>query len=497
MKPEWWTKQGPWDVARTHIEQGRTGKVVQVCLEEIIEPSGHPETGELLNDFIHRWKTALAPLFGEIGNESVLRADSAVSCVLEYDGGPIVRMFADTAAMGSTASLEFEVIGRDQSMLYSSSSGGLASYHCKKDQGVYSGTLYRKDDLAGDLEGLGRKFQPIRLGVVSLEHPHSTGNHFPALDHISHAVKVAAIADNDRQRCREHVDRYKANFYSTRDELLEDENIDAVLITSMNYNHAADAIAAANAGKDVLCDKPIATTLADTLSIVEAVRRNRVRFITTYPCRFHPAVLELKERIDRGELGEIQAVMGTNHGCMYAPGTPEWVKDPRCNGGGSIIDHTVHVADLMRFVTGKEFQDAQTFASSSLLGIQAEDIAVTHGRMTGGIVYQIDCSWSRKETDPNWGDFTMRIVGTKGSAGLDLYNNHKVEIYTSAGIEQRYIDLLCHQHGMIFLDYQAEKHSGRKGINADEIDGLRTMELVFASYQSLKEGRSVDVIRNE
>ncbi len=91
----------------------------------------------------------------------------------------------------------------------------------------------------------------------------------------------------------------------------------------------------------------------------------------------------------------------------------------------------------------------------------------------------------------------MRIIGTKGCASLDLYNNYKIEAYTPAGIEYRYPNPLSKQHGMIFLDYQKEKATGEKSTNADEIDGLRTMELVFASYESVKSDTVASVRRSQ
>ena len=97
--------------------------------------------------------------------------------------------------------------------------------------------------------------------------------------------------------------------------------------------------------------------------------------MTTYPLRFHPAIQEVKQKIDTGEFGEIQAIMATNHGCMYDPGVPEWVKNPQKNGGGCIIDHTVHVADVMRYLTGEEFESICTFAhSAGIKDIQAQGL---------------------------------------------------------------------------------------------------------------------------
>ena len=129
--------------------------------------------------------------------------------------------------------------------------------------------------------------------------------------------------------------------------------------------------------------------------------------------------------------------------------------------------------------------------------VEAEDIAVMHGFMTDGMIYQIDASWSRKANDPFWGDVTMRVVGSKASASFDLYNNHAVHLYQKDGIEMRYPNYLSHQHAMIFLDYQRGRVSDTPRMNANEIDGLRTLELVFSAYQSIKTRESVSVHQTE
>lgn len=347
----------------------------------------------------------------------------------------------------------------------------------------------------------------IRLGVISLQHPHARGNHFPALRYIQDRVKVAAIADTSREQAQPWLDLFGATFYADRDALLAADDIDAVLITSRNLDHAGDAIAAARAGKDVFCDKPIATSVEDAQAVAAAVQASGVRFITTFPVRFNTSVRRVKALIDAGELGAVQAIMATNHGCMYEPGEPDWVRDPRQNGGGALIDHTVHVADIIRWLTGAEFATVKAQLATALRPIRAEDLAVVHGRLTDGAIYQIDASWSRRGSDPMWGDVTMRIVGTKGSASLDLYNNQRIEIY-SAGkarsgsadrgeVTFKYPNHLVREHGEIFLDYAAAAGGRPPAICAGAIDGLRTIELVFAGYESARTGATVEVHRWE
>lgn len=333
----------------------------------------------------------------------------------------------------------------------------------------------------------------IKLGIVSMEHPHLCGNHFPALRYIQDRVKVVAIAHHDRQIAQPWLDMFSAQYFADRDQLLAMADIDAVLVTSRNNNHAADSIAAAKAGKDIFCDKPIATSAKDVQAIATAVRENNVRFITTYPLRFNVSIQQLKDTIDDGKLGKIQAIMATNHGCMYEPGAPDWVKDPKQNGGGSLVDHAVHVADIIRWLTGAEFADVRAETSTALHDIKAEDIAVLHGRMSDGMIYQIDASWSRKGGDPMWGDVTLRVVGSQGSASLDLCNNQRIEVYNDDGIKFKYPFHLLREHGQVFLDYAASKEEGSVPINASEIDGLRTLELVFAAYESVKNKDNVEL----
>ena len=483
MRLDWFYENKTWAIASDEIRQGRIGPVVAVNVEEVA-------CADSLDALIESWRSRLHQLFGVPMEEYSHQSEATRAVLWRFGGNIIARLFLSADSCGASPALNFEVIGRDASLIFHNSSG-IANIH------TASGACVLREEYSGaDLRGIDTKLEPVRLGVLSLEHPHSTGNHFPALEHLSHIVQVAGIYDESAKRAAPWLQKFGARFYHSRDALLNDDSINAVLITSRNDQHPADAIAAARAGKDIFCDKPIAITLPDTLALVATCREAGVRFITTYPCRFHPAIQELKQRIERGEMGQIEAIAATNHGCMYLPNAPHWVLDPQRNGGGCIIDHTVHVADLMRYLTGQEFATVRTFAASSLHDIEAEDIAMSQGTMSGGAIFQIDSSWSRKATDPMWGDLTMRVVGTQGIASFDLYNNHKVEVLLPGGVEYRYTNPLTHQHGLIFVDYQKARASGERGDNADAIDGMRTMELVFACYESARKNELVTINLN-
>ena len=179
----------------------------------------------------------------------------------------------------------------------------------------------------------------IRLGVLSLEHPHAVGNHFPSLVGLANRVRVAAIAEPNLGAARSWVKKFGAEYYRDCRAMLADSTIDAVLITSRNCDHARHTIECAEGDKDVLCDKPIATRHADAAGMVRA-----------------------------------------------------------CRG---------------------------------------------------------------------------------------------------AGVEVSFPDYLIPEHGQLFLDYADHKEKGQPMVGADGVDGLRSLELVFAGYDSLRTGRTVRVKREE
>jgi predicted dehydrogenase len=228
--------------------------------------------------------------------------------------------------------------------------------------------------------------------------------------------------------------------------------------------------------------------------MLKAVQQSKVRFFTTFPVRFNESVRHVKKLADDGQLGKITAIMATNHGCMYEPGAPGWVKKAAENGGGSLIDHTVHVADIIRWITKDEFDTVYAETEHALRDYtDTEDIAVLQGKMKNGALYQIDATWSRRKNDPMWGDVTMRIIGTKGNATLDIYNNQQMELYIDGKRETLYPNLIVYEHGCIFDDYVNAVEKGIPPIGAGLIDGIKTIELVSAAYRSAETKKRVNI----
>ena len=135
------------------------------------------------------------------------------------------------------------------------------------------------------------------------------------------------------------------------EELVAIDEIDAVSICTWNNAHAKAAIAAANAGKHVLCEKPMAMTVAEAEEMKEAAEKNNIIFMMGFTNRFRSDSKVIKEMADSGKLGEIYYA---RTGWFRRRGTPlGWFTDLSKSGGGPVIDIGVHVIDLTWYFMGK------------------------------------------------------------------------------------------------------------------------------------------------
>lgn len=191
---------------------------------------------------------------------------------------------------------------------------------------------------------------------------------------------------------------------------------DAVIITSANKAHIELAKRAAETGKAILCEKPLVTSEVEEKELLAAVE-GKSRLMTSFPCRFAPSYLRLKERLNAGDIGDIRAICATNRGkCPF-----DWFVDVEQSGGGAMIDHTVHVADLLRELLGEEPSGVQAQIGSNMYGKSWEDTAMLTLDYSNGVFATLDSSWSRSQNFKTWGDVTMNVVGTKGVIELNMF----------------------------------------------------------------------------
>jgi predicted dehydrogenase len=320
----------------------------------------------------------------------------------------------------------------------------------------------------------------VRLGFISFAHMHAAS--YAACARSLPNVELVGIADDDPRRGRAMAAKYATRYMRDVKSLLA-ESPDAVIVTSENSRHAGHVTAAAEAGTHVMCEKPVAATLADARRMVDACRRAGVILQTAFPMRFSPPVIRAKQMHDEGKIGRVLAANTTNHGRM--PGG--WFVDRRLSGGGAVMDHTVHVADLLRWILADEVAEVYAEAGRFIHPhLKCEDCGVLSMKFRRGAIATLDASWSRLPSFPTWGDVTLRLWGEKGTITADAFCQ-QVDVHAN---RHWYAGWGSNADLGLVGDFIESVATGRKA-SVTGVDGLRALEVALAAYRSIRTGKPV------
>ena len=262
---------------------------------------------------------------------------------------------------------------------------------------------------------------------------------------------------------------------------------DAVVVTSANAHHKELVLEAARRGVHVLCEKPLATTVADAEEMVTACREAGVVLMTAFPVHFSPAVQALRAAVTDGTLGEVIGLTGTNNGKL--PAGRDWFTDPALAGGGALVDHTVHLAQILDSLFG-EPESVRAVTNRILWSdrVGAEGLAAETGGLVsltypGGVLATIDCSWSQPADAPTWGGLTLQAVGTGGQLEIDAFAQH-------VGGPGRWLPSGVGLDAELLGAFLAAVRAGEAVEPTGEV-GLRTTRVVAAAQESVRTGRTV------
>ena len=236
-----------------------------------------------------------------------------------------------------------------------------------------------------------------------------------ARDHVAPAIAASANATL--------VATHDPALGTDLDDFLATPGLDGVYVAAPNHVHAELTEAAAAAGKHVLCEKPMATTLADAEAMVAACARAGVRYGTAFNQRFHPAHVALRELIAAGALGTVTQAR-IKYACECPPwwGEGDWHFDPARAGGGALFDLAPHGLDLLGVLLDRELTRCVALHQHALLEHEVEDGAVIAAAYTrspsrsgagDGVLAVLQVSYAHPETLPRR---ELEVVGTGGLA---------------------------------------------------------------------------------
>jgi len=329
----------------------------------------------------------------------------------------------------------------------------------------------------------------MKIGIMSFAHHHADA--YIQNLRIIPGVELLGVADVDARRGQSYATGCNSKFFPSYAGLLEAKP-DGVIICSENNQHRSLVEMAAACGVHVLCEKPIATTVSDARLEVEACERAGVLFMTAFPMRFSPALLEIKARLETGDFGSVYCFNTTNQGELPTK-YRQWFTDPLLAGGGAIADHTVHLVDILRWFLQDEI--SQIYAQSNRI-FHADEVEVETGGLEmitfkSGVFATIDCSWSRPPYWPTWGGLTFEMVTERGAVIVDAFRQN-LTVYSQAMQRSTWSYWGSDMNLAMICEFIAAIRENRPPCITGE-DGLRAVEAVVAAYESIQTGQPVSL----
>jgi len=356
----------------------------------------------------------------------------------------------------------------------------------------------------------------VKIGIVGCGGI-ANGKHMPSLKKLPD-VEMAAFCDIIPERAEKAAADYGAEGAKTFTDyrkLLELKDIEVVHVLTPNVSHAEISIAALEAGKHVMCEKPMAKTAADARRMLEAHKKAGKLLSIGYNGRSEASQMYARKLVEDGVLGDIYYTRAV---CLRRRGVPCWgvFLNKEAQGGGPIIDIATHSVDRVMWLTGN--YDVKAVTASTFLNLgktpnaanapgwgtwkpedfEVEDSAFAFVQFYNGMVMNIECSWMINLPEDQFG--TIALCGTK--AGIDFHGGLRLNGEADGILYLNNIQVEDHQRPRIFgkkmtgTEYdawqwiEAVKGNGTPLVLPEE--ALVVSEILEAIYTSAKTGKTVE-----
>ena len=316
--------------------------------------------------------------------------------------------------------------------------------------------------------------------------------------------KIAGFFDVKKDRAKELAEKYEAKVYSSIEEMLSDRSVDAVCVATANNMHAPFTIQSLQAGKHVLCEKPMATSAEDAEKMISAAKKAGKFLMIGHNQRLAPAHIRAKEILKSGEMGKILSFR-----TAFGHGGPEyWSADKGLHTWffkkndafmGAMGDLGVHKADLIRWLIGDEIDEVKAYVSTldkvddTGRLITVDDNAVCVLKSKTGIIGTLTASWTY------YGDEDNSTVLYCGNGVMRIYDNPDFPIVVTKKNREK----IFYKVGRI----QTNEEQSKSGIPdafvksiitgvPPEIsgeEGLAALKIVLACMESQEKGIAVKV----
>ena len=300
------------------------------------------------------------------------------------------------------------------------------------------------------------------------------------------STNLVAVADLSKKALRLAKRMGVKQTFKDYHQLLKQPTIDAVLIALPTHLHESCAISAAEEGKHILLEKPLARNVEEGKKIISAARRNNVKLMIGYPSRFNSGYQELKRKIESGALGDIQTAHAVNIASgpflhraesMIPRPVPEWWFKKELTGGGALIDLGSHMINLMHWFFG-EVNQIKAYLGYRF-NFDFEDHAVCIAKFLSGTTTIINVGWFSRKTAVG-----VELFGTAAHASSYRFSLSKLAKARAA------IQLLLGRTPKFFAPYLKEVshfvHSIEQDLQPSPSgeDALKDLETIARAYKN-------------
>lgn len=322
--------------------------------------------------------------------------------------------------------------------------------------------------------------------------------HADCLDEIADA-RLIAVASSSAQRAKKAESVFDATVYDDYHSMLERKDIDAVIITTQSGGHLTPTLAAAKAGKHVLCEKPLEITDERASQMIKACRLSDVKLGCIFQNRFNPQFQLLKKAVDEGYLGRI--LMGNASINWYRDPayyfTSPWKGTIAGDGGAALINQGIHAIDLLLNLMG-EVKSVFGRINTMVHAIEGEDVANATLEFRNGALGVITGGTALFPGHPE----RLEVFGERGSV---IWEGGSIKEWNVEGLPRPetpntgsslgFSDPMAinnEMHKLQILDFIQAVNSDQNPLVSGE-EGIKALTLISSIYQSSKEGKLIEV----
>ncbi len=322
-------------------------------------------------------------------------------------------------------------------------------------------------------------------------------NHFEALESHAKEAEIVGICDTDTKALIDAADKTHANPYTKMSDMLAQSNADIVVLTTPSGYHSQQAIEVAQTGRHVLTEKPMATNWYDGLRMVKACDDANVRLFVVKQNRFNPPLQHLKKAIEENRFGKIYMVninvFWTRPQSYYD--SAKW-RGTRDLDGGAFMNQASHYIDLLTWLIGP-VESIQAFTGTLARRIEVEDTGVMNVKWRCGALGSINVTML---TYPKNLEGSITVLGEHGSVRIGGVAVNEIQLWDFATKKEE-DDTILHTNytptnvygfgHKRYYENVIQVLRGQATPLTDGREGLKSLELLCAAYESAKDDRRI------